>query len=83
MRTKKELLRRCHVCGGVTTLRQCSHVDRCEGCGKHFARFFYFNDEFTPTQGEGTLRPPLTNAEFRPIVGLTAFWDGPDASGFR
>jgi len=67
--------RRCHVCGR-TTHRQGVLVKRCDHCHKSLAPFYYFDDRFTATQAEGTLRPKLVEGELRPIQGLTVFWDG-------
>jgi hypothetical protein len=64
--------RRCHLCGSVC--EEPKNVRRCSDCGKPFAPFYYFNDEFTPVLTEGELRPPLLDGQWRPIHGLTAYW---------
>jgi hypothetical protein len=65
--------RRCHVCGSVgNSPKKC--VAKCSRCGKPFAPFYYFNDEFTPIVSEGELRPPDLEGQWRPIHGLTAYW---------
>ena len=68
----KHAFRRCHICGSVCVAPK--NVRRCEDCGKPFAPFYYFNDEYTPVMAEGELRPEPLNGEWRPIHGLTAYW---------
>lgn len=64
--------RRCHVC---STLCEAQYqVRRCQECGKPFAPFYYYNDQFQPIQLESGLRPPYREGEWRPIQGLTAYW---------
>lgn len=66
-------IRRCHVCN------QCSESEntiyKCIHCGKHFAPFFYFDDKKKPVQGDYTLRPLSLDGEWRPIEGLTVYWE--------
>ncbi len=64
--------RRCHVCGCVGQGPTC--ILKCGSCGKPFAPFFYFKDEFTPVIAEGEIRPTELKGEWRPIHGLTAYW---------
>jgi hypothetical protein len=64
--------RRCHICGGVCEAPK--NVRRCSQCGKPFAPFYYFNDEYTPILTEGELRPPSLAGQWKPIHGLTAYW---------
>jgi hypothetical protein len=68
----KHAYRRCHVCGSVC--QSSSQVRKCGTCSKPFAPFYYFNDEFTPVLTEGELRPPTLEGQWRPIHGLTAYW---------
>ena len=68
----KHVYRRCHVCDYVCDAPQ--NIRRCLGCKKPFAPFYYFNDEFTPVLTEGELRPPELEGQWRPIHGLTAYW---------
>jgi hypothetical protein len=69
---QKLAFRRCHLCGFVC--EEPAAVKRCGECGKPFAPFYYFNDEFTPVLTEGELRPPNLDGQWRPIHGLTAYW---------
>ncbi|HMN67218.1 MAG TPA: hypothetical protein PKC28_01645 [Bdellovibrionales bacterium] len=64
--------RRCHVCG--TTCEEKSQIRRCTKCGKSFAPFFYFDDKFSPVLNAGGMRPPDLAGQWRPIHGLTAYW---------
>jgi hypothetical protein len=64
--------RRCHICGKLC--ESPAQIRRCSDCGKPFAPFYYFNDKFTPVQAEGGLRPPHVEGQWRPIHGLTAYW---------
>lgn len=68
----KHSFRRCHICGSVG--HSPKNIRKCGDCGKPFAPFYYFNDEFTPVLTEGELRPPLLEGQWRPIHGLTAYW---------
>jgi hypothetical protein len=72
MQPKTSAFRRCHVCG--TICEAPAQVLKCESCGKPFAPFYYFNDQFTPIANEGNLRPMDLTGEWRPIQGLTAYW---------
>ena len=65
--------RRCHLCGHICESPQ-QTVRRCQKCHKAFAPFYYFNDQFTPIQAEGGLRPPDLEGQWRPLQGLTAYW---------
>lgn len=64
--------RRCHICGSTCESKR--QVRRCTACGKPFAPFYYFDDQFTPVLYEGGLRPPDLEGQVRPILGLTAYW---------
>ena len=64
--------RRCHVCGN--TCEGEGQIRRCTKCNKAFAPFFYFNDRHAPVHNASGLRPPGVEGEWRPIHGLTAYW---------
>lgn len=64
--------RRCHVCG--TLCESDASVKKCSDCGKTFAPFYYFNDQFTPIALDQGLRSPELPGEWRPVQGLTAYW---------
>ena len=64
--------RRCHICG--TLCESNSQIRKCSDCGKPFAPFYYFNDQFTPVLYEGGLRAPELPGQWRPLQGLTAYW---------
>ncbi len=68
--------RRCHVCGNVTWGDGHNKVTQCYHCEKPLAPFYYFDDGISPVFGDETLRPPLINNEFRPLLGFTAYWEG-------
>lgn len=72
MPQKTRAFRRCHVCG--STCEALAPIRQCDSCGKPFAPFYYFNDQFSPIVNEGNLRPMELNGEWRPIQGLTAYW---------
>ncbi|MBX3023218.1 MAG: hypothetical protein KF799_16205 [Bdellovibrionales bacterium] len=69
---KTHAYRRCHVCGA--TCEAPSQVRHCSSCKKPFAPFYYFNDQFSPVQYDAGLRPTALEGEWRPIQGLTAYW---------
>lgn len=64
--------RRCHICGTFCEAQK--QVRKCTSCGKPFAPFYYFKDEFSPVQYDGGLRSPDLEGQWRPIQGLTAYW---------
>lgn len=66
-------IRRCHVCDHVMEAEERSILE-CAKCGKHFAPFFYFDDRLSPILGDNTLKAPLLEGEYRPIEGLTVYW---------
>lgn len=72
MQKTRLAFRRCHVCG--TLCEGPTQVRRCESCGKPFAPFYYFNDQFAAIYYDCGLRPPDLEGQWRPIRGLTAYW---------
>lgn len=64
--------RRCHVCGA--TCESSAQIRRCSDCGKPFAPFYYFDDKFSPIPLDQGLRAPDVKGQWRPIRGLTAYW---------
>ncbi len=72
MQSRLYAYRRCHVCGHICEAPR--QVRQCDGCGKPFAPFYYFNDQFTPIMNEGNLRPMELDGQWRPLQGLTAYW---------
>jgi hypothetical protein len=54
--------------------QEATAVKSCRSCGKPFAPFYYYQDEFSPIALEGGLRPPHIEGQYRPIQGLTAYW---------
>jgi hypothetical protein len=64
--------RRCHMCGHICEALK--PLRRCTSCDKAFAPFYYFNDQYTPVQAEGGLRAPDMEGQWRPLQGLTAYW---------
>lgn len=66
-------IRRCHICNHCSESE--SAVYKCSQCGKLFAPFFYFDDKRKPVQADYTLRPMNLNGQWRPIQGLTAYWE--------
>jgi hypothetical protein len=67
--------RRCHVCGALNHVTDNNHVERCELCDKPMAKFHFFDDRFTPTGSDRTLRAPPLEGEYSPIKGLTVYWE--------
>ena len=72
---KPTYFRRCHLCNTISCLTNANKVDRCEHCEKPFAKFHYFDDRFSPVQGDRNLRPAFLNGEYVPIQGLTVYWE--------
>jgi len=72
---KPNYFRRCHVCGQTTHIESKNFIERCAHCEKPWAKFQYFDDRFTPTQSDRTLRPPPLDGEWVPIQGLTVYWE--------
>lgn len=69
---KTHAFRRCHMCNMICEAPK--QVRKCAHCNKPFAPFYYFNDQFTPVQAEGGLRSPDLEGHWRPLQGLTAYW---------
>ena len=67
-------VRRCHMCGGINEADD-GFVDTCEHCGKSLAPFYYFDDRFSVPPSDLVIRSPRLDGEYRPIQGLTAYWD--------
>lgn len=72
---KPNYFRRCHMCGSVCQIEGHKGLDHCQQCGKHFARFQYFDDRFTSIYSDRTLRPLAVAGEWLPIHGLTVYWE--------
>ena len=66
--------RRCHICGGITEIQE-GKVEKCDHCHRSLAPFYYFDDRFTMTFSDVTVRPQLGDGEYAPIQGLTVFWE--------
>ena len=72
---KKEMnIRRCHRCGHTSSKDENS-VEVCDSCQRPFSPFYYYDDKYTATLSDCTLRPALIENEFAPIRGLTVFWE--------
>ena len=77
--------RRCHICG-VFNERSNELVDRCDGCGKAFAPFVFFDErramginiekEEEPTKRASSYKMTrlATQSIYPPIWGLTVYW---------
>ena len=64
--------RRCHICGCVT--ERDAEIEKCSSCGKPVAPFVYYDDKSTPVPTDIDKRTLFLDGEFRPIIGLTAYW---------
>lgn len=82
---QKTHFRRCHVCGGITEVKE-KTVDHCSHCSKPFAPFFFFDEAETislpddrPLSESLTSRAVpeadlKTSSNYRPLIGLTVYW---------
>lgn len=70
--TEAKFIRRCHICGA--TMEEESRIERCTGCGKTIAPFFYFDEGRSATFSESLLRPPLMPGEYSPVLGVSVIW---------
>ena len=66
--------RRCHVCGGMNQITK-GKVMGCSHCGRSLAPFYYFDDTYTQVLSENQVRLEEAEHEYRPIYGLTVYWD--------
>lgn len=69
-------LRRCHLCGEVSEAAN-GLVTSCQGCGKHLAPFYFFDESKAlglkvSTFSESTVLP---HKKYPPVRGLTAYWE--------
>lgn len=80
--------RRCHICG---TINEVQHADskeshRCEGCGKHLAPFYFFEESEQSGVGDNTLMMSLRKEQigYQPLWGFSALWsEDPDEATSR
>lgn len=74
-------IRRCHICNHVTENDK-QHIEKCEGCGKSLAPFFFCMDpgveELTSDFRTDRDKKPQTSSflrsEFPPIYGISLYW---------
>lgn len=81
---KKEHFRVCHKCGTVNCAEE-DLVTCCEGCGKHLAPFYFFDESRAMGMTESTFYSSLNGGknresilphkEYPPIWGLTVYWE--------
>lgn len=79
---EKTHFRICHVCGSLNAAQN-ELVHHCEGCGKHLAPFYFFDESkamgLRNLSGDSTQTERLTSSlplkEYPPIWGLTAYWE--------
>lgn len=71
----------CHICGAVNEAEE-KLVCECQGCGKHLAPFYYFDESramgLKPAERslyEEAMISRLPFREYPPIFGLTAYWE--------
>ena len=68
--------RRCHKCDGVIEANECTkHVTECVFCNFPLAPFCFFDEKYSPVSSENHLRPVLSQEDYNPLQGLSAFWD--------
>lgn len=78
--SQKVHVRRCHVCGSVNECEK-SLVQKCDGCGKTLAPFYYFDESLamglkTEAQYQSEYKSSaLPHREYPPIWGLTVYWE--------
>jgi hypothetical protein len=81
-------IRRCHVCGHVSTSLSAS-IHKCQDCGKHLAPFYYFDE--SKLEGLSEMGPYLSlwkqaelgEGQFQPIWGLSTYWQDEDEGNTR
>ncbi len=69
--------RRCHICQHLNETTP-ERANYCQRCSKSLSRFFYFDERiliFFDNQNYHQMDKPLISGQYRPIQGLTAFWD--------
>jgi hypothetical protein len=64
--------RRCHVCGAVT--EQEEKIENCRDCHKPIVPFLYYDDTIQVGVASEGPRPKTKEGEWRPVIGLTAYW---------
>ena len=74
--------RRCHKCGEVNEAEE-GRVGQCHNCETYLAPFYYFDDRFTPVHSDSKVRPEKTLVDYRPILGITAYWDNFEHVDFK
>lgn len=79
--SEKTHFRRCHVCGEVNSVEG-ALVTSCQGCGKHLAPFYFFDESramglnsnfYSSIKEPAESRLPLK--EYPPVWGLTVYWE--------
>lgn len=75
--TRSSYFRRCHICAHLSHIDDSHHIEHCQKCGKSLARFMFFDDRLTRAESDRSLRTPPLGGEYKPLLGLTVFWDGP------
>ncbi len=74
MANKPHYLRRCHLCGHITENSE-DRVDKCEHCGKHMAKYYYYDEQSAPIFADNLLRPPYLKNEYQALLGISVVWD--------
>ncbi|MNJ98457.1 hypothetical protein D3C87_162230 [compost metagenome] len=71
----------CHMCGSLNTADG-DLVTACEGCGKHLAPFYFFDESramglntLVLSSNESEPETTLPHKEYPPVWGLTAYWE--------
>lgn len=72
--SKVTMYRVCHVCLNLT-LSDEHPKKKCDHCGKHFIKFFSFDERFVPAMSDKYGRPPFADGEVIPISGLSVVWE--------
>ena len=84
MARDKELhIRRCHVCGTMNEVKG-KKVDKCSGCGKSLAPFYFYDEHsligFGDLPVDSQKKSLRSSADLKdqpfysPIKGLTSYW---------
>lgn len=70
--------RRCHVCGTINELHthRDNMVHSCDGCGKHLAPFYFFEESEQSGVADNGLQMSLRKEAigYQPLWGFSAYW---------
>lgn len=73
-------VRRCHVCGTVIVAKS-AVILNCNGCGKHLAPYYYFDESKCEGLSDTGLHWSIFKKapQYNPIWGLSTYWSTEDS----